>query len=530
MNGEENSERQGLYRNVALSYANTFVAMLLPLVMIPLCVRLLGHDLYGQWLVILSVTSYQGLANVGLPQAVVNRIVALEARACHESDIESTLSTAFIAYVAISAMLIAVGLIAVTRVAPHLVSHLSQGALPAFVVVFVLSALSFPLDVYAMLLRGFRRVDLEQTIGVGVAISRAAAIAIVLLLGLKLLSLAMVEGIAALSSGVLAFHYASRLSSEVRPRMSRFCAQTFRELAVPSTGFLVIQIGSTLTRGLDNLIVGYALGPAAVTRYAISYRLASTGAGFFGVALAAVMPNVTAAYAKKRGDLLELGMLMSVRLGLFYGAALAILLRLAGPRFVLLWAGPGVFPGDATFNLQIVYMLICILVSPGYTAIMATNHHYRFGAIAILEGLLNLALSLWWVRHWGMAGVIAGTVAANLLTNGWYLPLAGLKALGMPLDRFIRAISPAAVTALSGVAAVEFLRPRTMASSAQLAGFVVIAELVFVLAFLWFGFSRDDRRWFKGQLMLATSSRGRGQAARKGDVLTPQENSSRWSL
>jgi hypothetical protein len=86
-------------------------------------------------------------------------------------------------------------------------------------------------------------------------------------------------------------------------------------------------------------------------------------------------------------------------------------------------------------------MFIQMLLTPADAVLMATSRHYGYAALAMAEGVLNLALSLWWVRYWGLAGVIGGTIAARLLTNGWYMPVAALGAIGMSGSEFTRAIA-----------------------------------------------------------------------------------------
>ena len=61
-------------RNMLWSYLGWGASALAPLVTVPFCVRYLGPQVYGEWLVILSITSYLGLANLGLAQTAANRI------------------------------------------------------------------------------------------------------------------------------------------------------------------------------------------------------------------------------------------------------------------------------------------------------------------------------------------------------------------------------------------------------------------------------------------------------------------------
>jgi len=66
--------------------------------------------------------------------------------------------------------------------------------------------------------------------------------------------------------------------------------------------------------------------------------------------------------------------------------------------------------------------------------LMATTKHYMYANLAMLEAVLNVALSLWWVRIWGLPGVIGGTLLARLLTTGWYIPMAAVKIVGSEFE------------------------------------------------------------------------------------------------
>ncbi|HVA81045.1 MAG TPA: lipopolysaccharide biosynthesis protein [Candidatus Binataceae bacterium] len=487
--------------SIIWSYANWASTILSPLVMVPLYVRFLGAKTYGQWLVILSVSSYLGLANLGLGQTISNRIA--EAGASRgESEVSRLLATAFVSYATLAVVLLAALAVLTPLFAGPLNLGGSPGLLVAFGVYVALNLASFPLRIFPMLLRGFQRVDLEQRIGVTANVARIAALAVALAVGLKLLSVAIINGATMIASCVAAFLWTRGLGPQARLRVSNFSNGMLREMIRPSIAFLGIQASSVLIMGTDNLVIGYAIGSGAVTRYAVPFRLTYMATSLFGVALGALVPTITAAYARGAHDELRRWLLLSMRLALLYATAGAIALWIAGPSFIRLWAGPAVFPGMATFGLQICQFWSMVWVASASALLWSTTRHYFWSAFSVLEGVLNLLLSLFAVWRWGLAGVIGATITASILTEFWYLPGAAFKLLQIPLRQVLRELGPALLLSF-GTLIVVLLFGLGFDAGVPLTrciGRTALIEAPFIAAFALIGLTRADRAIILGRL------------------------------
>ena len=437
-------------RNIAWSYASWAVSLAGPLITIPFYVRFLGHQMYGQWLVILSLTSYLGLANLGMGQTVSNRIAEALAGG-RRNRVGALVSTAFYTYAAIGAGLIGAAAVLTPWVCRRYLSA-STAVEQAFLVYVVLIALGFPLKVQQMALRAFQRVDCDAGIEAAAGAGRILLVVIALAGGLKLLAVALLNGGTTLAGGLVAYLQALRLEPHSRPRLGHFSRRLLATMVKPSAAFFALQIGFTLVLGIDNLVIGCVLGGAAVTRYAVPFRLMWIAAGLFSVAIGALTPTVTANYACERNELLQRGWVLSMRLGLLYAAAGAMLLWLAGPGFIRLWAGPGVMPSAATYAMQVLFFALLVCAAPSSTVLWATSRHYGWAALTLVEGTINLLLSIWGVRRWGLSGVIGATILASLLTNAWFIPYAAITTLEIPLRMAVRALAPGAGLGLLAVA------------------------------------------------------------------------------
>jgi O-antigen/teichoic acid export membrane protein len=258
---------------------------------------------------------------------------------------------------------------------------------------------------------------------------------------------------------------------------------------------LVLQVGLTVVYGIDNLVIGYALGAQHVPAYAVPFRLIWTANGLFYVAVSAMMPSITRRFSRGEQGNLAGRFATGMRLAILYATSCAIALWLVGPSFIRWWAGPSLYPGALTFGLQVGYLIFLVLATPGYGVVMATTNHYRYAALSVAEAALNLSLSLWWVYRFGIAGVIAGTVVASLLTTSWYLPTAAARILGMDMRRFRREFGAPLLVAFGALGATAVL-PHQIGDDSLLRSIAImcVVELAFVVGFTRLAFSRAERK------------------------------------
>jgi O-antigen/teichoic acid export membrane protein len=426
-------------------------------------------------------------------QTVGNMVAEANAKA-QKRFLSQVVSTAFFfhAVIAVPLLLVSV-LLALGYFIRFLPLH-TGGARIALVVTCMFAALSFPLKVSSMTLRSLNRVDVEQTTQTISNLLRALALIAILLLGLQLVSVAVVHGLALVASGVAAYMLVNQTCAEARPRISLFSSVLLQRMLVPSLAFFVLTLASTLAFSIDSLVIAYNLGSGAVTQYAVPFQVIMLVTGFFAVALGALTPAVTDHHARGAGDVLSSAYTVVMRGAILYGVSATIFLSLAGQPLLRLWAGLGVFPGYATFELQLALLFMQVLLYPAHTVLMATSSHYGYAVSAITEGVLNLILSLWWVHIWGLPGVIAGTVAARILTTGWYLPLAAMRVLGVSPRDLVKSLRKATLLSLSGLALVRLVSLRwPLVSGAGSFAISCAATLAFIAAFVTFEVSAEER-------------------------------------
>jgi O-antigen/teichoic acid export membrane protein len=155
--------------------------------------------------------------------------------------------------------------------------------------------------------------------------------------------------------------------------------------------FFILQIAGLLVFNTDNLIIAHYLNPIAVTQYSVTWRLVGATAAI----QALVIPSLWPAYAESwvRGDMTWIRTAYNrMRWITFIVLALACA--------VLLPAGRAIIRAITT----------------NQACLMGATYRLRRQTISsCLAAVVNLALSIWWVQHLGLEGVILATLVAYFL-------------------------------------------------------------------------------------------------------------------
>jgi hypothetical protein len=98
-----------------------------------------------------------------------------------------------------------------------------------------------------------------------------------------------------------------------------------------------------------------------------------------------------------------------------------------------------------------------------------------FAFSTLTAGILKLSLSWILMQRYGLLGIAAGTLIAQLLTNSWFMSYRGLRRLGMSLREHLKdVLIPVAVASvlvlMCNVAVLSLLRSASPLAQVLVAG------------------------------------------------------------
>lgn len=224
-------------------------------------------------------------------------------------------------------------------------------------------------------------------------------------------------------------------ASDWRPGV-RVSARHFNDLFQFGINVLGANLLYYVNSRADNLIIGYALGPAALGFYDVAYKLYQNGLNLItltvsSVAFSAFSRLQDARDRMRRGFLKATQTVSVAAFPIFAGTAVV------APELIGLLFGDKWLPLSAQ-----VYQLLALdgalqaVLYFNTPVLMACGKpHWRLG-LSLLNAVLNVALFAWAVQ-WGITAVAAAFVARSYLITP--LQLALVRALiGLQVGRYLR--------------------------------------------------------------------------------------------
>jgi O-antigen/teichoic acid export membrane protein len=427
-----------IFRNIASNWASYCTTALVGFFLAPKVVHGLGTTGYGMWTLVLSLTGYFGLFDLGI-RSSVGRFVARYLALNDEARVNRTVSTAF-------AMLGAGGLATFTGCA--LVSrfflgsfHIEPQFLPVVQAALLLTgfnmALALPLGVFSSVLVALERYDILSVITIISELLRAALVLLALHAGKGLLTLAAIAVCLSITQYSVMFLFARRLYRPLAVRPRFVDRATLKELF----GFSIFRFISIVAVQMifysDSVVVGFFLGVAMVTYYAIASTLINYARNIVSVVTDTLYPLATRLDARRDEEGLRELLLLGTKLAVTVALPISVGFLFLGKQFIGLWMGPQ-YVSSATFLMVLTIPQAAAMSQYASTLVLAGMAKHRVLAyVALCEGVANLALSSFLVRKIGLIGVAWGMAVPDLICMSIIVPWYTLRTVGMSPRKYL---------------------------------------------------------------------------------------------
>jgi O-antigen/teichoic acid export membrane protein/glycosyltransferase involved in cell wall biosynthesis len=300
---------------------------------------------------------------------------------------------------------------------------------------------------------GLERFDLNGQMEIAIGLVRVLGIYFALKLGFGILSLALIQFSASAARTLGSVWFSRRLYPELQIRLNAWDGNAFQQIFSFSAYSTLLLFSSSLILYSDSVVIGSFLPIGLITYFAIAGNLIDYTRSLVRGISTTLTPRTSALESRDPGAVSGV-ILRSARLATLLILPIAITFELRGARFVDLWMGPaygleaGRVLGILTFSLAFSAATQVTL-----SALMGLSRHKEYAAFNIAEALLNLGLSIYWVRPFGIAGVALGTTVPSLVSSlvvmPWYVHRSGGVSPGQYwLQAWIRpflALAPFAV-------------------------------------------------------------------------------------
>jgi O-antigen/teichoic acid export membrane protein len=401
------------FANVARGCSGAIVTLLLP----PLLTKILSHDSYGTWLLILQLSTYVGLLDFGV-QTAIGRFVA------HSNELEdvnlrdSIISTSLLILTCSGAVAF-FGILALTWQLPNLFKEmpleLQPDARSALMLVGGSLALGLPFSAFGGVFVGLQRYDIPAWI---IGTSKLIGAAFVLLVAYSSHSIVWMSFALALSNiccSIWQFLAFKQLSININISTKMVSKSSAIEITSYCYSISISTIAMMLVSGLDILIVGI-FDYGSVVYYTLATSITNLAVNLHSSIFTVMLPVATIVNARDELDRLGEIFISTVKCSTILLIAMTIFVIEGGDFFLKLWVGEN-------YALHTISILMTLMIAnsirligwPYVITVLAVAQQNLIIISPLIEGSVNFIISVFLVKQFGAIGAAIGTAIGGFV-------------------------------------------------------------------------------------------------------------------
>lgn len=485
--------------NVLFNWAGMGLAIVFGFLQAPIVVAGLGHTWYGVWVLVNQLTSYTWLFDIGIREGVVRFVSRHRARGEIEI-INEIVSSAVALYVSISAVTVAL-VSAAAMALPYVFTLPAEAVGEARLALMVVGfniAINWSFNPYTGVLLGLQRFDLMQKVGMFTSTAQFILVIWAMRSGHGIVTLALISAGASLVSGACVLWNCRRLVPELALVSPHLARKHVRALVGYGKYVFINNLGIKVVHGSGVVLTGIFLPVGYIAFYAIPSQLINYMGNIVATASQVLNPLTSSLDGRQDSERVRDVAIRGMCLSLTAAAPIGVVFLLMGRQFLSLWIGE-------EFGRESATVLACLVIPavigavrhPLGNVLYGTSRHHVAAYVQIGEALVNVALTLLFVRWWGVVGVAAAMGVAHLVFMGGLLPILGIRELGIGLKRYLKeALIPPVIAAVPFAMACAAVNAAYPASNLIVFFGQVLALLPVYLLPVWYLCLSDVERAF----------------------------------
>ncbi len=428
-------------RNLACNWGAHLANLVVMFFLSPFIVHSLGKVDFGVWTLIVTITGYMGVLDIGI-RASTGRFVILYVGKEDPQGVRSILQNSLGFFLLMTAVIVPIS-IGLGWVFPALFEKVPEGYATLLSIVMPIMALNIAITAgsrgISSVLDAHDRFDLSRAVAVLSLILRSAAIVAVLHAGMGLEGLAGATILSHVFPLLLIYWVAKKVYPPLSfwpPTLERSRLKEMFGYGIPA---FLYGVCHRIVNQTDLIVVGVLIGVGQVSVYSFGIMLVLYSWGFLEQINSVFFPPVQRAAAQGKDGELRYLVIRSIRSSCMIGLPVLIGLCFFGQEFLVLWLGPDF----AEAGIVVIFLAIAKIVKSLWSGIgsaLAAKGMVKMNTITgLVAAGVNLGLSLFFVMvlDLGLMGVALGTLVSQLLIEPAYVFSYALRKLGMSVRQYI---------------------------------------------------------------------------------------------
>jgi O-antigen/teichoic acid export membrane protein len=432
--------KQKVARNVIWNWAGTATHMVAGFITFPVLIQRLGESDTGLWLLIVSLTGYFDLLDLGLRGSLGRNIAFFKARTTPTGKLHFNTGLALLGTGSLLVLLATAG---AQFLFFDLFAVRPEARADVWLAIWLIGlnlALIFPFNAFESVLWGNQRFDLINYVDIPCVILRASlTIALVgagsenlVTLALIILGITMLRG-----TGLAAFAFGHNRELRLGRRFVRW--GTTRSLFDFGIWCFLLSIAHTISTQLGPLLIGNQLRIVLVTAFNAAARLVNYVKTILIASTGVLTPLATAWHATeehgKQRWLFVNGGKVCLTLALFFLGGFWFL----GDSFLRLWTGRELEYAWAMLMILMLGELLPLSQGITYSTVIGMNRHRLWAAMSMLEVVLILGLAaVFLMVERSVVSITLAVAIPGAMCRGLIQMIYGCRLLKVPLGQYLR--------------------------------------------------------------------------------------------
>lgn len=440
---------------ILLSFASQIIAIVVGLTYTPLMIRILGQDEYGLYQLAQSIVNYLNLMNLGFNGAYI-RYYSIAKTKNDKKEIDNINGMFMKTFLIIAVLCLIMGFTFTANVS-LLGTQITEGqyatAKILMVIMVINLAISFPNSLYTAFISANERFVFQKTVNIVSNILIPLLNIPLLYMGLGSIGVVLVTLFLSVLRLLINVVYC-KTKLDYKNNLRYFDKEIFADLFKFTFFIFLSDMVDQLNSNVDKLLLGGLMGTTAVAVYSVSYNL-----NHYRMILSWIIPEM---YIPKINRLVieekdkEGTSLLFTKVGKLNNYLMILIITgfaLVGKEFVVLWVGNEYYLSYYCTLILMVSGYIAAVQTLGVNVQNAMNMHRVRSIVYFLIACINVAVSVFFIKTFGVVGTCIGTLIANILGTGLFMNYYYKVKLGLKIGQFwkelLHWVIPAAVYFIS---------------------------------------------------------------------------------
>lgn len=488
-----------LFRGIFSNYIATFSGIAIAFVLTPYVVHTLGDTRYGIWTILVALTGYMMVLDLGVSSAIIKFVARYRAQQDTQA-VNEFVSSAFAVYI-----VIALVILLLTPLLAYGVTHyiefedeLKDTVYLLVVITSVNMAFTTLRGLFKGTLVGLQRHDIVNALKISQGLFTSALIFLVLYMGYGLLAMSIVAISTQLLLIASLIYFTRKYFPEIQIKLSLAKLATAKSAVNFGKFTFLSMLANQMVYFSDVLIVGFFLSAAAVAYYTIASTLAQYTQQLVIGICSSFLPYFSGVQASDDSGELVRSYLMGTKIVIAVSNLFCVGIFILGSYFIEIWLSE-IY---AAISTPILLILITIQIVKGpqslsYSLLQGLGKHKVYSYWQTVFSVSNLVLSIILVKAYGLLGVAAATAITQITFHGVVVPILTFKflkidAIDFLSKTYVAALFPSALLALVLYLSVSWKEPDGYLLLFAQAG---LAALVYAVAYFYCVLDPDEQKY-----------------------------------